>query len=120
VRKVEEEKLDSNNLSDTLPDIIRTSMFNHDKNKEFSVLIKMPCIEYSILSKNFTFLKTLTVPELRDYLDSGFQSWDELLLKHCMQYRKFNELLKQRITGYGGPSKPPPGKLSSFKPVQPD
>ena len=120
MRKVEEEKFDPNTLDDTLPDIIRTSMFNHDKNKEFSVLIKMPCIEYSILSKNFTFLKTLTVSDLRDYLDCGFQSWDELLLKQCMQYRKFNELLKQRISGYGGPSKPPPGKLSTFKPVQAD
>jgi hypothetical protein len=47
-------------------------MFNHDKNKEFSVLIKMPSIEYSILAKNFTFLKTLTVSELREYLDCGF------------------------------------------------
>jgi hypothetical protein len=95
-------------------------MFNHDKNKEFSILIKMPCIEYSILAKNFTFLKTLTISELREYLDCGFQSWDEILMKHCMQYRKFNELLKQRISGFGGLTKPPPGKLNSFKPIQPD
>jgi len=47
-------------------------MFNHEKNKEFSVLIKMPSIEYSILAKNFTFLKTLTKSEVRDYLDCGF------------------------------------------------
>jgi hypothetical protein len=59
-------------IEDTLPDIIRTSMFNHDKNKEFSVLIKMPSIEYSILAKNFTFLKTLTVSEIREYSDCGF------------------------------------------------
>lgn len=80
---MEEEKFDPSKLDDTLPDIIRTSMFNHDKNKEFSVLIKMPSIEYSILAKNFTFLKTLTISELYEYLDCGFQSWDELLIKHC-------------------------------------
>jgi hypothetical protein len=83
VKKVEDEKVDLSMLDDTLTDIIRTSMFNHDKNKEFSVLIKMPSIEYSILAKNFTFLKTLTISELHEYLDCGFQSWDELLIKHC-------------------------------------
>lgn len=46
-------------------------------------MIKMPSIEYSILAKNFTFLKALTRSEIREYLDNGFQNWDQILLKHC-------------------------------------
>lgn len=58
-------------------------MLIHDKKKDFSVLIKMPSIEYSILAKNFSFLKSLTRSEIREYLDCGFQGWEDLLLKHC-------------------------------------
>ena len=63
-------------LDDTVPDMIRSSMLIHHAKKDFQVLIKMPCIEYSILAKNFTFLKTLTRSEIREYLDNGFQNWD--------------------------------------------
>jgi hypothetical protein len=59
----------------------------------------------------------LTRSEIRDYLENGFQNWDQILLKHCMQYRKFNELLKIKVGSFG-PTKPPPGKvLNPFKPV---
>lgn len=54
----------------------------------------MPTIEYQIMSKNFIFLKTLTRRELSEYLDIAFQDWDGILLKHLMQFRKFQELLK--------------------------
>jgi hypothetical protein len=82
-RVAEEEKVDPTMLEETLPEIMRSSMLYHAKHKDFSVLIKMPCIEYSILAKNFTFLKTLTRSEVREYIDSGFQTWEELLMKHC-------------------------------------
>ncbi len=98
-----------------MPDIIRSSMLIHDKKRDFSVLIKMPSIEYSILAKNFTFLKTLTRFEIQEYLDCGFQCWEDLLLKHCMQYRKFNELLRLKVTSFGL-FKPPMGRvLNPFK-----
>lgn len=77
-------------------------MLIHHTKKDFQVLIKLPSIEYSILAKNFTFLKTLTRSEIREYLDNGFQNWDQILLKQCTQYRKFNELLKVRIGGLQG------------------
>ena len=47
-------------------------MLIHQAKKDFQVLIKMPSIEYSILARNFTFLKTLTRSEIREYLDNGF------------------------------------------------
>lgn len=73
IRKLEDDdKTDAAAVDDTVPDIIRSSMLIHQAKKDFSVLIKMPCIEYSILAKNFTFLKTLTRSEIREYLDNGF------------------------------------------------
>lgn len=94
-------------------------MLIHEEDRDFQVLIKMPSIEYTIMAKNFTFLKTLTKTELEEYLDQGFQLWDEILIKHCMQYRKFNELLKIKLSSFlGGPQKPPIGKtLNPFSPA---
>lgn len=44
----------------------------------------MPSIEYSIQSKNFTFVKFLTRSELKEYLESGFSFWEELVFKHFL------------------------------------
>jgi len=54
----------------------------------------MPSIEYTVMSKNFTFLKSLSRSELKEYIDQSFQKWDETLIKHFMQYRKFVETIK--------------------------
>jgi|LauGreDrversion4_2_1035121.scaffolds.fasta_scaffold550582_1 hypothetical protein len=60
-------------INDTLPEMIRTSMLINETKKDFQVIIQFPSIEYSIIAKNFTFLKTLTRSEVREYLDQGFQ-----------------------------------------------
>lgn len=54
----------------------------------------MPTIEYQIQSKHFTFIKTLSRSELKDYIETGFSNWEDLVLRHLMQYRKFVELLR--------------------------
>lgn len=90
-----------------MPDIIRSSIYKVKEGKDFRVVFKMPYLEFSVLSKNFTFIKVLTRAELQEYLDAGFLSWDEMLLKHCLSYRKFNELLKLKISS------------SSFAPAKP-
>ena len=56
-----------------MPEMIRTSMLINETKKDFQVIIRFPSIEYSIIAKNFTFLKTLTRSEVREYLDQGFQ-----------------------------------------------
>ncbi len=70
IRKVEDlTNENKETASDLFPDTIRSSVLLHESNRDFSVIIKLPCIEYSILSKNFTFLKYLTRLELTEYLE---------------------------------------------------
>lgn len=70
VREVVEEEEEE--VTDVLPEVLRTSLYIHETNKDLQVLIKMPCIEYSFETKSFTFVKTLTRSELQEYIDSGF------------------------------------------------
>ena len=43
-----------------LPDVIRSGIYRADQEKDFRVIIKTPQVEFSVLSKNFTFNKVLT------------------------------------------------------------
>ncbi|TNV85014.1 hypothetical protein FGO68_gene6776 [Halteria grandinella] len=122
VRKVQQAGKSGKCQSDAFPETIRSSMLLHEQNRDFQVIMKFPCIEFSIHSKNFSFLKLLTRAEIQDYLDQGFQQWDELLLKHCFQYRKFNELLKAKLSSPNGQisqslSSKPPILKNPFKPM---
>lgn len=56
-------------VSDFVPYTIRSSMLIHDQNRDFQVIIKLPNIEFSIPSKNFSFIKLLTRPEIGEYLE---------------------------------------------------
>ena len=66
VRKIDKE--DGRNITDSLPELIRTSILIQDEGKDYKVIIKMPSIEYTVASKNFTFLKTLTRSETLEYV----------------------------------------------------
>ena len=46
-----------------MPEEIITSLYMQQANSEFTIIIRSPCIEYSIPSKNFLFMKTLTREE---------------------------------------------------------
>jgi hypothetical protein len=69
---------------DDMPDVIRSSLYRVEEGKDFRVVFKMPQLEFSVLSKNFTFIKVLTRSEVQEYLDASFLGWDEMLLKHCL------------------------------------
>lgn len=64
--------------------MIRSSIYRVEEGKDFRVVFKMPQLEFSVLSKNFTFIKVLTSAEVQEYIDSSFLGWDEMLMKHCL------------------------------------
>ena len=76
-------------MKDAFPEVLYTSIFIPSKSKDYQAIIKMPSIDYQVLSKNMIFMKTLSRSELREYLDTGFFKWEDNLIKNLMSYRKF-------------------------------
>ena len=56
-------------------------------------MIRPPSIEYTIPSKSFLFMKTLTREENNEFLNNKFIDWSDQLIRTLMRYNKFNELL---------------------------
>ena len=54
-------------LEDILPEEIHTSLFLQANNTDYRIIIRPPCVEYSIPAKNFLFMKTLTRSELQEF-----------------------------------------------------
>jgi len=60
-------------------DII-TSLYVEATNIDYKVIIRLPSIEYSIPAKNFTFIKTLTVAEIAEFVEAKFFDWHLMLI----------------------------------------
>ena len=60
---------------------------------EFAIIIRSPCIEYSIPSKNFLFMKTLTREENQEFIQNRFADWQAQAIQCLSRYNKFKELL---------------------------
>ena len=53
----------------------------------------MPKIEYSVPSENFTFIKTLSLADVQEYLQVGFFDWHMIALKQLENQTKFRQHL---------------------------
>ena len=80
-------------LEDKLPDEIVTSLYIQQVGSDYTIVIRPPSIEYSIPSKNFQFIKTLTRDENADFLSNKFADWQNMAIRCLTKYSKFNELL---------------------------
>jgi len=59
----------------TVNEEIDTSLHLQSVNTDYRLVIRMPTIEYSIPSKNFSFIKTLSKYETQEFFDSKFFEW---------------------------------------------
>jgi hypothetical protein len=64
-----------------------------ENNIQYKVIISMPKIEYSVQSENFTFIKTLSLFEVQEYLSVAFMDWHAIALKQLEFQPKFNQHL---------------------------
>ena len=80
-------------LEDKLPDEIVTSLYIQQVGSDYTIVIRPPSIEYSIPSKNFLFIKTLSRDENADFLSNKFADWQNMAIRCLTKYSKFNELL---------------------------
>mmetsp|Transcript_4009 Transcript_4009/g.4859 ORF Transcript_4009/g.4859 Transcript_4009/m.4859 type:complete len:169 (+) Transcript_4009:1065-1571(+) len=80
-------------LEDQLPEEIVTSLYIQQAASDFTIVIRPPSIEYSIPSKNFLFIKTLTREENNDFISNKFVDWQNMAIRCLTKYNKFNELL---------------------------
>ena len=80
-------------LDDKLPEEIDSSLFIQSANSDFNIVIRPPCVEYSMPSRNFLFMKTLTREENNEFISSRFNDWQSQVIKCLTRYSKFNELL---------------------------
>jgi len=121
-------------LDERLPEEISTSLFMQQVGSDFTLVIRPPSIEYSIPSKNFLFVKTLTREENNDFIHYKFAGWDNQAIACLTKYNKFNELLgimekgidykvhcaRQAAEHFQVPKNPPviPNKNSRSPPVK--
>ena len=54
---------------------IHTSLYLQQLNTDFGIIIRPPCVEYSIPSRNFQFMKTLTREENNEFISNRFNDW---------------------------------------------
>ena len=62
-------------IEDVLPEEIVTSLFLQTNNTDYRIVIRPPCVEYSIPAKNFLFIKTLTRSEVSEFFADRFTTW---------------------------------------------
>lgn len=62
-------------------------------NTDHCIIIRPPSLEYSVPSKNFLFVKTLSREENDEFIGSKFIEWHALAIACLMRYNKFNDLL---------------------------
>lgn len=60
---------------------------------DLQIIIKPPSLEFSIPSKNFLFIKTLTREENEEFVQSMFADWHFLAIRCLKSYSKFTELI---------------------------
>ena len=53
----------------------------------------MPRIEYTVPSQNFTFVKTLSLAEIQEYIKINFFEWHTLALENLESQPKFRQQL---------------------------
>jgi hypothetical protein len=70
-----------------------TSLYLQQANADHQIVIRPPCVEYSIPSKNFVFMKTLTRDENNEFIQSRFYDWQSQAIRCLSRYNKFTELL---------------------------
>ena len=80
-------------LEDKLPEEILTSLYLQQANADHQIIIRPPCVEYSIPSKNFVFMKTLTREENNEFIQSRFYDWQSQAIRCLSRYNKFTDLL---------------------------
>ena len=80
-------------LADILPEEIQTSLYIQQANADFQIIIRPPCLEYTIPSKNFMFIKTLTREENQEFITSNFADWQIRAIRQLSRHNKFTELL---------------------------
>ena len=76
-----------------LPEEIVTSLYMQQVSADFTIVIRPPSLEYSIPSKNFLFVKTLTREENQDFIANKFADWHNQAIACLSKYNKFVELL---------------------------
>ena len=76
-----------------LPEEIVTSLYMQQVGADFTIVIRPPSLEYSIPSKNFLFVKTLTREENQDFIANKFADWHNQAIACLSKYNKFVELL---------------------------
>ena len=81
-------------VDDRLPEEIYTSLYIQQSMTDYIIVIRPPVIEYTIPSKSFLFMKTLTREENNEFLGNKFIDWSDQAIKTLMRYNKFNELLQ--------------------------
>ena len=62
-------------LDDKMPEEIQSSLFIQSANSDYSIVIRPPCVEYSMPSRNFLFMKTLTREENNEFISNRFNDW---------------------------------------------
>lgn len=72
-----------------LPDQIQTSLYLQSANSDFKVAICPPVVEYHISAKNFTFVKTLTRPEIQSLVEHRFTDWERECLHTVTSVKNF-------------------------------
>jgi hypothetical protein len=77
-----------------MPNEIVTSLYMQQANSDYVIIIKPPSIEYSISSKNFLYMKTLSRQECHDLINNGFSDWHSQSIRYLTQSNKFNDLIK--------------------------
>lgn len=80
-------------LEDKMPEEIITSLYMQQVGADFTIVIRPPSIEYSVPSKNFLFVKTLTREENNDFITNKFSDWHNQAIGCLSKYNKFIELL---------------------------
>ena len=121
-------------LDDKLPEEIITSLYVQQVGGDYQIVIRPPSLEYSISSKNFLFVKTLTREENNDFIVNKFCDWHNQAIACLARYNKFTELLaimdkgidykvhcaRQEAEHYQVPKDPPviPSKGSKSPPVR--
>lgn len=79
---------------DPKSDEIHTTLFLQETNSDYKIVIHFPTIEYSIPSKNFTFIKTLSKGELAEFISQRFQDWQLRSIELLGSFDQFSTCLK--------------------------